>query len=96
MGMEDGQENNDQNVRSNLRKQGNSSIHLIGTQLTVNSMGNEVIQFDTRTLADPSCPPLSFRGLKSTFYVKATSNGSNLIGSGSQDNHVYVWDRNIA
>lgn len=75
------------------RKQGNSSIHLVGPWLTVNSMSNEVLRFDTRTITDSGCPPLVFKGHKSTFYTKAAANGSNhLIASGSQDNHVYVWD----
>lgn len=57
-------------------------------------MGNEVIQFDTRTMSDPQVgAPLAFRGNKATFYVKCASNGGNLIASGSQDSMVCIWDR---
>ena len=57
-------------------------------------MSNEVILFDTRTMSDAqSGAPLTFRGNKSTFYVKCASNGSNLIASGSQDNMLCVWDK---
>ena len=58
-------------------------------------MGNEVIQFDLNTMTDQSQPPLAFHGHKSTFYVKSSSNGANLIASGSQDSQVYIWDRNL-
>ena len=75
------------------RKQRNSSIDLCGPWLTVNSMSNEVLRFDTRTMTESGCPPLVFKGHKSTFYTKAASNSTNqLIASGSQDNHVYVWE----
>ena len=71
-------ENTEQSARASQIKQGNSSLHIEGSKLTMTTMSNTVLIFDLQTITDRSCPPKVLTGIQSTFYAKGSSRGSRV------------------